>query len=237
MLKTVLFDLDGTLLPMNQDEFVKAYFDALATKLAPLGYNAKQLVAAIWSGTEAMVKNDGKFLNEHVFWQKFASILGEKALSDKDKFEEFYKTDFDRAQSVCGFNSKSKYVIDLLKDKKIRVALATNPIFPSVATKKRIKWAGLDPDDFELYTTYENTCFCKPNLKYYQDILDRLNVEPSETLMVGNDVGEDMVANKIGINVFLLTDCLINKNNVDINLYSHGSFEELIKYLNDNIRP
>ena len=49
--------------------------------------------------------------------------------------------------------------------------------------------------------------------------------------MVGNDVEEDMVAKTLGINVFLLTDSLINKNNKDINQYPHGNFHELIKYL------
>ena len=39
MIKTVLFDLDGTLLPMDQDNFVKAYFKNLAIKLAPHGYD------------------------------------------------------------------------------------------------------------------------------------------------------------------------------------------------------
>jgi len=29
-----------------------------------------------------------------------------------------------------------------------RVALATNPIFPAIATEKRIRWAGLTPEDF-----------------------------------------------------------------------------------------
>lgn len=48
--------------------------------------------------------------------------------------------------------------------------LATNPIFPKVATESRIRWAGLQPEDFELYTTYEKTCHCKPNPAYYTDI-------------------------------------------------------------------
>lgn len=35
MIKAILFDLDGTLLPMDQDEFTKGYFNLLAAKLAP----------------------------------------------------------------------------------------------------------------------------------------------------------------------------------------------------------
>ena len=49
--------------------------------------------------------------------------------------------------------------------------------------------------------------------------------------MVGNDVTEDMIASKVGINVFLLTDCLINKEREDINRYPRGSFEQLLNYI------
>lgn len=46
-LRAVLFDLDGTLLPMDQDIFVGAYFKGLSAKLAPLGYDPKRLIDAI----------------------------------------------------------------------------------------------------------------------------------------------------------------------------------------------
>lgn len=38
MIKVALFDLDGTLLPMDQDAFTRGYFNLLAKKLAPHGY-------------------------------------------------------------------------------------------------------------------------------------------------------------------------------------------------------
>ena len=49
--------------------------------------------------------------------------------------------------------------------------------------------------------------------------------------MIGNDVEEDMVAEKLGINVFLLTNCLINKNNKNINQFPHGDFDELLSHI------
>ncbi|MCH5163645.1 MAG: HAD family hydrolase [Clostridiales bacterium] len=233
MIKTVLFDLDGTLLPMDQDNFVKAYFKNLAIKLAPHGYDPQKLIEGIWAGAGAMVANDGKRLNEEVFWQKFAEIFGDKVYGDKDKFEEFYRNDFSLARSVCGFNPLAAEVVHKLKDKGVRVVLATNPIFPAIATEQRIRWAGLEPTDFELYTTYENIGYCKPNLSYYKEILDRLGCKPEEALMVGNDVSEDMVAAKLGMQVFLLTDCIINKNNEDINQYPNGDFNRLLNFIDD----
>ena len=97
--------------------------------------------------------------------------------------------------------------------------LATNPISPALATDWRIRWAGLKPEDFELYTTFENSHYCKPNLKYYEEILQKLNVRPEECLMVGNDVEEDMITRQMGMQVFLLTDCLISRHGADINEY------------------
>lgn len=229
-MKVVLFDLDGTLLPMDQDEFVKAYFGALAKTLAPRGYEPKKLVEAIWVGTMAMIKNKGEKSNENVFWDTFAGIYGESVRNDIPYFDAFYRDVFDCVQASCGFNAKAAETIRKIKGLGLRTALATNPIFPSIATEKRMAWAGLDPKDFALYTTYENCRYCKPNPAYYVDILEKIGVEGKDCLMVGNDVTEDMITETLGMKVFLLTDCLINKENKDINAYPHGSFDELWAY-------
>lgn len=232
-LTTVLFDLDGTLLPMDNDAFTKSYFKLLAAKLAPYGYESKPLVDAVWAGTAAMVKNDGKSSNEEKFWQKFFEIYGEKAVTDKPIFDEFYEKEFQKAKSVCGYNPKAAETVRKVKEMGLRTVLATNPIFPHNATESRIRWAGLEPEDFELYTTYENTGFCKPNPDYYKDIINRIGVNANECLMVGNDVTEDMIAKSIGMKVFLLTDCLINRSGKDISEYSNGDFDRLIDFIKE----
>ena len=230
---TVLFDLDGTLLPMDQEIFVKAYFGGISKRLAPLGYEPQALIRTIWEGTMAMVKNDGSMTNEEAFWKYFSTVYSkEQAKRDDPHFEAFYREDFDEVAKVCGHTPRAREVIDLLKASGIRRVLATNPIFPSIATEKRMAWAGLDRNDFELVTTYENSSFCKPNLKYYEEILKKLSCCPEECLMVGNDVGEDMVAKNLGMKVFLLTDCLINKSGEDLSAYPHGTFKDLEEYLN-----
>jgi len=230
-IKAVLFDLDGTLLPMNQDLFVKDYFSLLAARLAPLGYEPEQLIGSIWAGTKAMVKNDGARTNEERFWEVFASVFGEQALKDKSVIDDFYSKEFAGAKKTCGFAPQAKEIVDGLKEKGKSIVLATNPIFPAVATENRIRWAGLSPDDFVLYTTYENSCHSKPNPAYYVDILQKIGLCSEECLMVGNDVAEDMVAQRLGMQVFLLTDCLINKNNEDISHYPHGDFAALKEFL------
>lgn len=232
MITTVLFDLDGTLLPMDQDVFVKAYFGALAKKLAPLGYQPDTFIQAIWTGIAAMVKNDGMQTNEAVFWNTFADIFGQNVRDDAPYFEEFYKTDFQKVKESCGFTPFAAQAVKAVKEKGLRVALATNPVFPAIATESRIRWAGLQPEDFALYTTYENSSCSKPNPAYYQAVCQSLGVTPEECLMIGNDVGDDMIAETLGMKVFLLTDCLINKTQADISCYPHGNFKDLIDFIN-----
>ncbi len=230
-LKAVFFDLDGTLLPMDMDVFIKSYFGAISQKLAPHGYDPKELVSVIWQGTVAMIKNDGAKTNEQVFWDAFVSAYGKESLNDTVWFDKFYEENFDNLQSVCGFNPKAAETVNALKEKNLRLILATNPLFPSIATEKRIRFAGLEPEDFEFFTSYENIGFCKPNIKYYEEILSRTGLKAEECLMVGNDVGDDMIAEKLGMKVFLLTDCLINKDNTDISVYPNGNFNALNAYI------
>ena len=231
MTKAILFDLDGTLLPMDQEVFVRDYLGRMAAFLAPHGYDPQSLIKAVWAGTGAMVKNDGKALNEDVFWYVFNSILGKDAKQDLALFEEFYRTEFQKAKDSCGFNPAAVEAIRQIKDMGYRLILATNPLFPAIATHSRIRWAGLNPEDFELITTYENSRFCKPNPDYYREILGKIALDGSQCLMVGNDVGEDMIAGTLGMKTFLLTDCLINKTAEDISQYPNGSFPELLHYI------
>lgn len=232
-IKAILFDLDGTLLPMDQNAFVQSYFGLLAQKLAPRGYEPKKLIDGIWAGTAAMVKNDGSSSNETVFWKQFEGLFGPQVREDMPLFEEFYRNEFAGAKSACGYQPQAAEVIALVKEKGLRVVLATNPIFPAVATQNRIRWAGLQPEDFELYTTYENSRHCKPNPAYYTDILEEIGLRPEECLMVGNDVTEDMVAKTLGMQVFLLTDCLINSHGKDISEYPRGGFPELLEVIRE----
>lgn len=229
--KTVLFDLDGTLLPMDLNVFVSLYFKNLAIALSPYGYEPQKFVDNMWASVAAMIKNDGNRTNEQVFWDNFVKLNSKNVLKDMPVFDAFYKNDFIKAKAACGFSNQAAVVVRALRENGVRLVLATNPVFPAVATEQRIEWAGLEKTDFELVTTYENSCYSKPNPDYYAEILKKLDEKAENCLMVGNDVDEDMVAENLGMKVFLLTDCLINKNKRDISHYPQGSFQDLKAFL------
>lgn len=230
-MNTVLFDLDGTLLPMNEEQFTKVYFKELCTTLAPTGFDQDTLVKVIWTGTKAMVKNDGMATNDQRFWDTFEQLLDCDVVKMRNMCDAFYGDQFDRVKVVTSPAPHSAEVVRTLKQRGFKVVLATNPIFPMVAVETRLKWVGLTTADFDLITTYETSHFCKPNLEYYREILKNIDREPQDCLMVGNNVGEDMCFAQLGGQVFLLNDFVENSKNLPIGDYPQGNFEALKQYL------
>ena len=222
---------------MDTPAFEKMYFTVLMKKFKDFGLRCdtdedkKKLYAALMTGIGAMVNNDGSCTNEERFFATFEKMTGSDFSSKKDELDQFYQNEFNQVAAACKTNPRVAEIISLIKERGIRVAIATNPLFPLRANESRLKWAGLSLNEFEYCTCYENSGFCKPNLEYYRAILKHLNLKPEDCLMVGNDVREDMVARELGMDVFLITDCLLNIESKDISQYPNGSWDDFKKYM------
>lgn len=229
--QAILFDLDGTLLPMDNDYFTKSYFKLLAQYAAPLGYQADSLIPAMWKGVGAMVKNDGARSNCEAFWDAFEQLLGPQVKEHIPAFDRFYSNEFQHASQFTAPNPLAIEAVSLARQKAQRVILATNPLFPPVAVDTRLSWIGLHAADFDLTTNYSNFSYCKPNPNYYREILAKFDLDANQCLMIGNDVQEDIeAAGSIGMDTFLVTDCLISRGEMPI--CPQGSFHDLIHFLN-----
>lgn len=225
--KNYLFDLDGTLLPMDQDKFIKLYFGALSKRFAPiLGISPDTLVKAVWKGTGAMIANDNSCINKELFWKAAAAECKMDLTEYVEQFDDFYKNEFIAAKQATGFTPYAKKSIEFIRKNGGKLIAATNPIFPAVATERRLEWAGVSADDFDFVTTYENSGCCKPNLKYFEHICEKCGIDPKESIMIGNDIDEDMCSENLGFDTYLITDTIINRNNKDYSVYKHGTFEE-----------
>ena len=229
----ILFDLDGTLLPMVQDEFVKFYMPLLAKAYLSKGVpvEPKKFIGAVWAGYEAMVKNDGSRTNREAFWSYIDPELPIGAEESEKIAEEFYGGEFNQAVCTTRPTPLADQIVKTVKGKGLGTYLATNPVFPRCATMNRIRWAGLEAEDFSLITTYETCSFCKPNPEYYKKILDTFSLDPAECLMVGNDVGEDLSIRTLGVKTFLVTDTMENKFNLPIETEYQGSLEDLLEFV------
>ena len=227
MYKAIFFDLDATLLPLNESKFIDLYFNAIDQFFQKHGFPKGKMIEAVWYGTKCMVQNKGEYTNEKVFWDSFLKLFPDSEIPFMEEFTDFYEQNFDVVKQSVIPSIYAKKTVDYLNQKGYQLILATNPLFPKIATHKRIQWAGLQLDNFHYITTYENANYAKPNLAYYQQILSYLNLNPQDCLMIGNDTDEDMVAKKLGFDVYLVTDCMNNKSNQDINQYPHGTLEDL----------
>ena len=232
MLDTILFDLDGTLLPMEQDAFIQAYFQAVGARAQALGYAPMPFLSALWEGTESMLRNDGQALNHDRFWDTFAAKLGPQVRELEPVLDRFYLEDFHLVRKVVDPAPRDvRGLLQGLREKGYGIVLATTPLFPPEGIETRLSWIGLKPRDFDWVTTYDNSTSCKPNPAYYQETLARIHRQPQDCLMVGNNPVEDMVAGSLGMSLFLVTDHLENPKGVDISPYPQGSFQDLCRYL------
>lgn len=231
--KAIFFDLDGTLLPMDNEVFTKGYFKELAKKLSPLGLAPDALIAAVWAGTKAMVKNDGSRQNVEVFWDTFAAVTQKDCSEFRAQSDDFYGKEFHNSRAYTAENPLAPEVIRLAHEAAEMVVCASNPLFPLTGQCSRLSWVGLKQSDFDYITAYESECFCKPNPAYYTALCERLGVRPEECLMVGNDEREDMyAASCAGLDGFYVTDCAIPCEAHPWN-GKHGSFAELTAFLRE----
>ena len=238
MIKTVLFDLDGTLLSMDNEVFIKYYFKLLIKKMAPYGYDPKELVENIMKATYTVVANDGSMTNHDRFFMSFNKLMAGKLHTTSDElekiFEDFYNNEFDEAKCVIDRNDDIRRVIDMLRDNNIDIIIATAPVFPSVAVNKRLSWIGEDIGNFKYVSTYENSTYCKPNIKYYEEIINKNQLDKDCMLMVGNDLNDDIKpCEALGIDTFFIDRYAVND---DQNYQKNrGSFDDLYKYIQNKI--
>lgn len=216
MLKAVFFDLDGTLLPMNEEEFTNEYFKNLYLKVKDRGYDQQELIKVIWAGTKLMYKNDGSKTNEEVFWDYFKSVYGN--INDKPIFDDFYVNEFKKTKAVCKENPLARAIVEFVKNNGLLCILSTNPIFPKEGTLTRMNFINLSLSDFDLVTTYEDCRYSKPNPKYFTELLNQFSLKPEEVILFGNNDLEDYVCSqKAGIECILVGENLILHPELGVN--------------------
>jgi FMN phosphatase YigB (HAD superfamily) len=209
VLKAILFDLDDTLLGNSMETFIPAYLQAFARRVAHL-IPADRLIAEMMRGTQAMNANDGTGpTNEEAFSSVFYPALGYERDELRPIFDQFYAEEFPKLRSLTQPRSEARALVEWAFERGLQVVVATNPIFPRTAVEQRLDWAGVPVTEFDyaLVTTYENMHAAKPHLAYYREILARLDRQPGECLMVGDDEQRDIApAALVGIPVYWIAE-------------------------------
>ena len=202
---TLLFDLDDTLLDTNIEAFIPAYFQALSAHLAPY-VSENVMVSALVAGMRLMMDSEdpGRTL-QSVFEEDFYSRIGVGKQELVEVLNEFYDNIFPDIQSKTNSKPAAAPLIEWAFSKGYRIAIATDPLFLTKATFHRLRWAGLEPERFEIVSTFENFHFSKTHPAYYAEVLGQLGWPDGPVLMVGDDVKRDLIsAHKLGLKTYFI---------------------------------
>jgi FMN phosphatase YigB (HAD superfamily) len=209
MIKAVLFDLDGTLLDIDLNRFLSEYFAVLGPAISELTasrLSPSAALQAVLASTEAMNAPHTPRTNQSVFEERFEQLTGIDlaAGSAPRVLERFYRETFPGLRHTSGPTPYAAQAVSAARDRGLRTALATNPIFPLAAIRERARWAGLELAWFDHVTSYETSTACKPRSEYFSEIALLLGVDTDQCLMVGDDPALDLPARDVGMEVLLV---------------------------------
>jgi FMN phosphatase YigB (HAD superfamily) len=235
----LLFDLDGTLIDFDFQMFIKAYLGAASRFFIDLIPNPETFIKELLSSTDVMEKaNNAETTALDDFLQDFCPKFNAECSEIRTRFLHFYQTGFDVIKPLI---TQMDGALNLLKDLRnvypnVKIVLATNPVFPSVAIERRMEWGNIPQKYFDLITHAENSTFCKLNSKYWFEITEKLSVSPSSSLVIGNDGLRDMGTKKYGFKTFLVEDSSENEDQISSETQPDykGSLHDLYNHLIQN---
>jgi HAD superfamily hydrolase (TIGR01549 family) len=212
------------------DRFLPAYFALLEKRLS--GFIGEQpLRQLMFRSVQVMqTKADPTLTNLAAFMADFAQRLGVPIEALQPTIEEFYRDDYPHLQQHTLSRPEAKGVITYLLDQGHQVVIATNPLFPTTAIMQRISWAGVHDFSYALITTMENSHFCKPDPRYYLEILDKVGAAPETTWMAGDDLENDILpARSLRLKTWQITSSPAAGNHAD----QQGSLADFLFWLKD----
>ena len=225
--RAIFFDLDGTLLPMEIEEFLGAYFKAIARFVAERGLDAQAFSAGLKAGIGVMAAHDDGRANAEAYWEAFFPHVEGGEGEWLPLLNEFYEHDFGAIGEGVQANPACARAVAALAAKGYPLVLATMPMFPRRAVEWRLAWAGVDPAHFSRLTSFENSTSVKPKPAYYAENLAACGLAGADVLMVGNNTVEDLAACSLGADAFLVTDHLLDPTDgFDLSSVRHGAMEE-----------
>lgn len=229
--RAICFDLDGTLLPMDLDAFMKSYFETIHDFVAAKGLDAGAFMEGLRAGTRAMLHHEDERTNAATFWETFLPFVDTEAVDWEALLTEFYEGPFGTLGAAVEANPAAADALATLREKGYPLALTTMPMFPPQAVQWRLQWAGVESAWFERLTTYDNSTSVKPKEAYYAENLEALGLAGEDVLMVGNNTVEDLAFMKLGADAYLITDWLLDPTeSFDLDRVKHGSMADFARW-------
>jgi len=231
MALTVLFDLDDTLLHTNMREFLPEYFNILSKALDHIASQDRLIKQIHYAVKQMTVNRDPGRLLSDIFAEHFYQPLGTTETACRQDIDMFYAKDFPNLRQLTEKKPEAQELITWCKQQNFTMAIATNPLFPETATRQRIEWAGLNPEDFRFFSTFNNFHFTKPNLAYYAECLGRLGWPDYPAVMVGDNLQYDLLpVEAMGMATFWVDPSVRNPDR------NHGQISDVKEFLENQLK-
>ncbi|MDM8520231.1 HAD family hydrolase [Anaerolineales bacterium HSG6] len=229
MITTILLDLDNTLIGNDMNDFLPPYFAGLASYLGNrLG--DKSLPHMLSQGVQLITNDTSSADNYTLFMDNFAEQIGYPVTELQPLLIQFYAETFPTLQQYTSFRPSAHPLIEQLLADGYKVVIATNPVFPQTAIEQRLEWAGIADFPYPLVTTMENSFSCKPQLVYYEAILETVNSQPHECWMVGDNLSHDIEpAHTLGCKTWWIPNGRAEENSPSYD--QHGELVDLLRFV------
>lgn len=230
-LQGVLFDLDGTLVDVDMYVFIPAYLRRLSDFFSDL-IDARRFRREMLAATTTMLQSKKRSAsNEEMLLSLLFRRLGIGQGQFQERLQQFINDGLDSLRPLVQSLPLAHSILQSCADRGLRLVLATNPVFPLQIVEARLRWGGLANLPFDLVTSYENSRYCKPDRRYFEDVLDFLQIPAETCLMVGNDTDHDLAAQQVGISTFLVDTCLVNRGDSPFEADWQGNHGDLLRFL------
>ncbi len=229
--EAILYDLDDTLLVNSMDTFVPAYLGVLTEFMAD-HVEPNRLTESLLAAIRLMDRNtDWTRTNAEVFFEAFLPPLGRPRSEIRSLFERFYAEVFPKLERLTRPADGSEAAVRWARQAGHIVVVATNPMFPQTAIEQRIRWAGLEPERFDLVTTIEHSHATKAQVQYYSEIAADLGVEPTRCVMVGDNWQWDVDhATRAGMAAWWIADRSMNRPDPDLPILGQGPLTDFVTF-------
>lgn len=205
MIEAVLFDIDNTLILFDESQFFQTYIPRITVRFADV-FGSDEFYDRLIGGSRALLQNNGRKINAEYYMDVFCRGVEYKREDFWNRFERFYDTEFDALRELVIPVQGVLDVFGQVREMGLKVGIASHPLWTEQVQRIRMDWAGLDGFAADWITHIENTRFCKPQVRFYREISENIQVPPEKCLMAGNDPVNDMAAGAAGMKTYLVTD-------------------------------
>ncbi len=226
-----IFDLDGTLVWEDSKKMYETYFTLISKRFnKKFGLNPHDFVLAMQKTMKTMDESLGDKNIHDLFFYNLLNFVSINYNEMVNEFNEFYDNEFDEVLKAYTKNEAMLEAVKILKSMGHKIIIATDPFLPKVPVDKKIIHGGFNLSDFDFISYNTNAHYVKSSPNFFEELFLSLNLNPKETIVVGNTIPTDIPSFEVK-DAFILSESVKVKGETTIpyKILSVNEFLSIVK--------